>query len=81
MTATVNYTKIFEDDDEYGPMLMTVAKFKDCVYEGGFIDYDGYGEPYKDGKICEDVIVNPSDIRTKFASIPEDATHIVWYNR
>lgn len=42
-----------------------------------FIDYDGFGHPVKDRKCDPDIYIKPS----KRHEIPEDATHIVWYNR
>lgn len=56
--------------------LMTVEEFKSCVKSGGFIDYDGSGNAVKDGMLDRRDIF-PSAVKT----IPEDATHINWYNR
>jgi hypothetical protein len=61
---------------DYGD-LMTVKDFMDSCVIGAFIDYDGYGHPVKDGKMMGSVAVLPSKRR----EIPEDATHIVWFNR
>lgn len=61
-----------DEDDVY-----SVAFFRKLCESGGFIDYDGYGYPVRDGKANCSVIVKPS----KLGEIPSDATHIVWYNR
>lgn len=60
------------EDDVY-----TVAEFRERCDSGSFIDYDGHGYPVKDKLADESVIVKPSRI----GEIPDDATHIVWYNR
>jgi len=60
---------------DYGD-LMTVAEFRGTVECGGFIDYDGYGSPVKDGKQAG-VSIYPSLQHL----IPTDATHIMWFNR
>lgn len=56
--------------------LMTVEEFKKCVKGGFFIDYDGYGNPVKNNKLMQ-LDIYPSKLR----DIPNDATHIIWYNR
>jgi len=61
-----------DEDDVY-----TVKEFKEFCESGAFIDYDGEGAPVKDGYADLKVIVKPS----KLDLIPEDATHIVWFNR
>lgn len=61
-----------DEDDVY-----TVAEFSEHVRNRSFIDYDGYGRPVKDNLADETVCIHPSTIER----IPEDATHIVWYNR
>lgn len=61
-----------EGDDVY-----TVAEFLALVDTNAFMDYDGYGYPVKDNKAAR-VTISPSSARS---DIPEDATHIVWYNR
>ena len=61
-----------DEDDVY-----TVKEFKEMVKSGGFIDYDGYGHPVKNKMCNPDIIVKPSKVK----DIPEDATHVVWYNK
>lgn len=62
-----------DEDDVY-----TVEEFLALVKSRSFIDYDGFGHPVKDKKIDLDICVKPS---TAHLDIPEDATHVVWYNR
>ena len=70
-TSTNNYGCGPDEDDVY-----TVEEFKQLCKAGWFIDYDGFGNPVKDGKAAF-VSIYPSRLQ----DIPEDATHIVWYNR
>lgn len=60
---------------EYGH-VMTMEEFRESVRLGMFIDYDGSGYPAKDGKMMRKYI-RPSDLD----QIPEDATHVVWFNK
>ena len=60
------------DDDVY-----TIEEFKDHCKRGSFIDYDGWGYPVKDKKSDRTIQIQPSTI----SKIPDDATHIVWFNR
>lgn len=68
------------DVPDYGD-VMTVADWVSYCESGGFIDYDGHGNPaqaYEDGiRMAGDWVVYPS---TR-GEIPASATHIVWYNR
>ncbi len=61
-----------DEDDVY-----TVEEFKKAVECNAFIDYDGYGYPVKNKLADPKIIILPS----KIDQIPEDATHIVWFNR
>ena len=61
------------DDDVY-----TREEFQEQVDDAGFFDYDGWGNPVKDGKADESIVIRPS---TYPACMPEDATHVVWYNK
>lgn len=72
---TVEYT-LPQEEISYGE-LMSVAEFRASVKCGAFIDYDGYGHPIKDGMAAGDVNVRPS----RMDLLPEDATHIMWFNR
>jgi hypothetical protein len=79
---TANYTTPIDPDDH----VMTVAEYLDNVDCGLFIDDDGMGDVARDGLVSEARMgdtgwpdwIRPSD-RDRF--IPEDATHVVWYNR
>ena len=60
------------EDDVY-----TVDEFRERCKDGSLIDYDGFGHPVKDGKQDRSVNVYPSGLD----AIPDDATHIIWFNR
>lgn len=62
-----------DEDDVY-----TVEEFLQHVESGSFIDYDGFGEPVKDGLSDPSIVICPSQAKH---AIPADATHIVWFNR
>lgn len=70
-TTTNNYENC-EDDDVY-----TVEEFIKCCEVGAFIDYDGHGYPVKDNLADRSILIYPSNLK----KIPNDSTHIVWYNR
>ena len=61
-----------EDEDD----VYTVEEFRVLCECGAFIDYDGFGHPVKNGYADTQIMVKPSKM-----NIPNDATHIVWYNR
>ncbi|RJR12836.1 hypothetical protein C4588_01670 [Candidatus Parcubacteria bacterium] len=69
----LNYS---EDIPDYGD-LMDVAEFQEACRLHYFIDYDGYGHPAKNGKMDGRANIFPS----KYFELPEDATHVVWFNR
>lgn len=69
---------IDQSNPEWSDDVLTVDVFLDCVSCGGFIDYDGYGYPAKDGYYDRSLIIKPSN---GGKLIPTDATHIVWINR
>jgi hypothetical protein len=56
--------------------LIAVAEFRDFVAEDIFTDYDGVGHA-SNGEMMAREAIYPSTI----SQIPEDATHIVWFNR
>jgi len=70
-TNNYGYTLNIEDD------VYTIKEFLECVNCGAFIDYDGFGYPVKDKMADSSIMIYPSRIK----DIPDDATHIVWYNR
>ena len=63
------------DLSNYGE-LMTVGEFRKAVEFGSFIDYDGYGHPVRDGKMSQELVC-PSQVML----LPEDATHVIWFNK
>lgn len=75
-----NYTRECEplDEEGNGDDVMTLEDYLDCVKNGSFIDYDGYGHPVKDNKQDTQFDIFPSEGRNH---IPLDATHIVWFNK
>ena len=73
-TATNQYGCGADDEDD----VYTVEEFLSHCEQRSFIDYDGFGHPVKDGLADEDIWVYPSRARE---TIPDDATHIVWFNR
>lgn len=60
--------------------LMTIKEWKGCCDDGGFIDYDGYGDLVNSD--CEVVgkTVSPSDY-TEGRVVLDDAKYILWYNK
>ena len=72
-SSTDNYGCGPEDEDD----VYTVDEFRACCAQGAFIDYDGFGHPVKDNLFDGDIDIRPSRLH----EIPEDATHIVWYNK
>lgn len=67
------YTEALKPDAD----VMTVEEYLNSVRATAFTDYDGFGQPVRDGRACR-VMVLPSDYKN---GIPTDATHIVWFNR
>lgn len=65
--------------------LMTVEDFRVACGDGEFIDYDGMGDMIIDGKIVTPEIEDsffPKWVKpSKLGEIPDDVTHILWYNR
>lgn len=68
-----NYTEKPQSDDH----IMTWEDFFEYCKDKLFIDYDGHAHPMKDGFIDPNIWIYPSTRN----SIPEDATHVVWYNK
>ncbi len=75
-SATVAYTEDAPKEDDGGD-LMTVEDFKGAVHNGMFNDEDGAGHPVRDGKISYALYVYPS----RLWEIPDDATHVMWFNK
>jgi hypothetical protein len=57
--------------------VMPVDEFREDVKFHSLIDYDGYGNPVRNGFIDKSILIHPS----RLTKIPRDATHIAWYNR
>lgn len=72
-TKTGQYGCGPEDEDD----VYTIEEFRQLVESRMFVDYDGFGEPVRDGKSDPSICIKPS----RLDQIPSDATHIVWYNR
>ena len=55
----------------------TVRRFRAYVKDGSLTDNDGHGHPIRHTKMDAEYTIWPS----KMNRIPEDATHIQWYNK
>lgn len=71
-TDIVRYDKPIPD---YGD-VMDVQLYKESVSSGLFVDSDGHGRPVKDG-LVGNMTLCPSQVDF----LPEDATHVVWFNK
>lgn len=58
--------------------VMPLSEFIECVKNGGFIDYDGFGRYVKDGKETN-IDIYPSDVKAK--KIRTEFDTIIWFNR
>ncbi len=84
-TKMANYTKKvnFSVVNTYGchptgeDDVYTVKHFMELCGDHSFVDYDGDGNPVKDGMSDISINIKPSRLH----EIPEDATHIIWFNR
>lgn len=56
--------------------LMDVEAFRNACKTGMYTDYDGHGCPVRDNLMADEEI-KPSQV----ATIPNDATHVMWFNR
>lgn len=72
-TSTNNYGCGPDDEDD----VYTVEEFTEQCTSGAFVDYDGFGYPVKDSLADVEIYIYPSGLD----QIPEDATHIVWFNK
>lgn len=59
---------------------MPIEQFVESCKNGGFIDYDGYGN-YATKTEMFDKIVYPSDVTKKNYKPKPEFTHVVWFNR
>jgi len=58
---------------EYGCEIFTIKVFDKCVKKGLFINDNGSAYYVKDNKMCRD--------EEYFSSVPDDATHVVWFSK
>ena len=72
-TKTGQYGCGPEDEDD----VYTVKEFLELCRNGALIAYDGHGYPVKNMMADPTLRIKPSGVQR----IPNDATHIVWYNR
>jgi len=57
--------------------IISVRRFRKRVKDGDFTDNDGHGRPMFHKKLDSGCLV----LASKLDAIPEDATHIQWYNK
>jgi len=67
----------YKDEPHGFGETISVRRFRKRVKDGDFTDDDGHGRPMCSGKLDTECTIWPSTL----ASIPEDATHIQWYNK
>lgn len=73
--------------DKKSCALLSVAEYLQMVAAGELIDYDGMGYPVRDGMYAEpwscDLEGWPEWIKPSDGDrlIPNDATHVLWFNR
>ena len=60
--------------------LVTVQEYRDLADSGAIMNSDGFGRAVKDGMEDDryEVELRP---RKHGADIPQDATHVMWYNK
>lgn len=68
----------YDEVPDYGD-VMSLSDFIECVKDGGFIDYDGFGHYVKDGKEVCNIDVRPSDVEA--GTIRGEFDTIIWFNR
>jgi hypothetical protein len=70
--------------------LIPLEEWKQCCDDGGFIDYDGYGDPVDENYQIIKMIdengfggsIYPSDYTERAGNnIPPNTKYILWYNR
>lgn len=67
---------IFDEPKDKYADVMTVKEFADCVKCGGFIPDDGCGYFGTETHYSYD-----GDVWTLIRNLPENATHVHWYNK
>jgi len=58
--------------------FMTLKEWLSNVEDGGFIDYDGWGNLATSSEVSN-INIHPS--QAEYFKFPEWATHIEWYNK
>lgn len=71
--------EVYSAEVPKGIDLMTKEEFLEEVKAGSLTIDDGHGYPVKNNKMNPDSKIIPSPIGV--TPIPEDATHIAWYNK
>lgn len=61
---------------KFGEVIL-VRRFRKRVKDVDFTDDDGHGRPMCNGKLDSECLV----LASKLEAIPEDATHVQWYNK
>lgn len=69
-----DYVRVVDEDG----CLLTIAEYISSCLIAAFTDDDGYGHPVKDSQMDTSIHLFPSK---RGRDIPEDATHVVWFNR
>jgi len=69
-----NYTRLLKEYD-FGDLIPVEKWLKECE-NGMFIDYDGSGYAVKDDMV-DLTKIYPSTRK----SLPDDATHVIWFNK
>ena len=74
MIKSGNYTKPVSED--FFGELYTAEEYLSMMNDGCFYN-DGHGHPVKDGMLDDEIYIDPPSL----VVWPEDATHIMWYNK
>ena len=82
--AEAETTLLDLDGNSHSGALFTVQEFKEMSEEGSLIDYDGHGDMVENG-----VVVTPREpgkfpewvLPSQANELPENVTHILWYNK
>lgn len=74
----VKYTKLNTYGKDGQDDVYDISVFIECCERGDFVDCDGYGHPVRNDLSDPDILIFPSEVPD---CIPDNATHIVWYNK
>lgn len=67
--------------DNHHGYLMTLEEWKASCEEGGFIDYDGYGDLVAEDYTMIGETTRPSAHTKRKKVYPPEAKYILWYNK